>query len=165
MDIKDKVYYPFQAFNKEWALLTPGESAEDFNTMTISWGGMGTLWSLPVATVYVKPCRYTHTFMEKYTHFTISFFDEQYRRDLELLGSKSGRDGDKVGLTSLVPKVDEEDRFVSFEQAKVVLFCKRLYRQDLDLSAIPDQMVMKHYRTEAPHTMYIGEVTKIYFQQ
>ena len=33
--------------------------------MTISWGGMGTLWGKPVVTVYVKLCRYTYGFMNE----------------------------------------------------------------------------------------------------
>ena len=33
--------------------------------MTISWGGMGTLWDKPVVTVYVKLCRYTYGFMNE----------------------------------------------------------------------------------------------------
>ena len=40
----------FAQFDKKWALLTAG-SMENFNTMTISWGGLGTLWGKPVATV------------------------------------------------------------------------------------------------------------------
>ena len=43
----------FEIYDKDWALLTAG-SAEKFNTMTISWGGLGTLWNKPVVTVYVK---------------------------------------------------------------------------------------------------------------
>ena len=161
----DQVCFPFNAFSKEWALLTAGESAADYNSMTISWGGMGTLWGVPVATVYVKPCRYTHVFMEKYNHFTISFFPEKYRGDLNILGSRSGRDGNKIALTSLTPKVDEEDGYVTFEEAKAVLFCSRIYRQDMDLSAIPVWAAVKHYQSEAPHTMYIGEVIKTLFHQ
>ena len=49
----------FEQFDKKWALLTAGNS-EDFNTMTISWGGMGTIWNKPVATVYVRTSRLTH---------------------------------------------------------------------------------------------------------
>ena len=30
-------------FDKQWALLTAGKE-DSFNTMTISWGGLGTLW-------------------------------------------------------------------------------------------------------------------------
>ena len=66
---------------------------EDYNTMTISWGGLGTLWSRPVATVYVKPVRYTYHFLEKNDYFTVSFFPEEYKKDLGILGSKSGRNG------------------------------------------------------------------------
>ena len=54
----------FHIFDKQWALVTAG-TLEDYNTMTISWGGLGTLWSRPVATVYVKPVRYTYHFLEK----------------------------------------------------------------------------------------------------
>ena len=129
---------------------------DHFNTMTISWGGMGTLWSRPVATVYVKPCRYTHDFMEENDYFTVSFFPEKYRGDLSILGSKSGRDGDKVALTSLTPEAGEH--WVTFREAEQVLVCRKIYRQDLDLSAIPEWAAKAHYRTEAPHTMYIGEV-------
>ena len=50
-------------FDKKWALLTAGDK-EKFNTMTVSWGGLGTIWGKPVATVYVRKSRYTHEFME-----------------------------------------------------------------------------------------------------
>ena len=85
----------FGIFNDVWALLTAGNK-ESYNTMTISWGGLGTLWSKPTATVYVKPVRYTYKFMEANDYFTISFFSEKYRDALTLLGTKSGKDGDKV---------------------------------------------------------------------
>ncbi len=39
-------------FNNDWALLTAGTIGH-FNTMTISWGGLVTLWGRRVATVYV----------------------------------------------------------------------------------------------------------------
>lgn len=54
----------FRKFDKQWALVTAG-TPEHYNTMTISWGGLGTLWRRPVATVYVKKNRYTFEFMEQ----------------------------------------------------------------------------------------------------
>ena len=112
----------FRVFDKQWALVTAG-SLDDYNTMTISWGGLGTLWSRPVATVYVKPIRYTYQFLEKNEYFTVSFFPEEYKKDLGILGSKSGRDGDKVALTGLTPKAVEHG--VGFEQASATLICKK----------------------------------------
>ena len=50
-----------------------GYAAQHYNTMTISWGGLGTLWRRPVATVYVKKNRYTFEFMEQNDYFTVSF--------------------------------------------------------------------------------------------
>lgn len=148
----------FKLFDKEWALLTAGDSSR-FNTMTIAWGGLGTLWGKPVATVYVKPCRYTHEFMEQNDCFTLSFYAERYKKALSFLGSVSGRDCDKVAECGLTPEFLPDA--VTFREARATLVCKKIYRQELDLAAIPDDAVQKYYRTEAPHTMYIGEVLRI----
>lgn len=148
----------FETFDKDWALLTAGALSR-FNTMTISWGGLGTLWGLPAATVYVRPSRYTHQFMEAGDFFTVSFYPEAYRKDLGLLGSKSGRDGDKVALTSLTPKAARET--VTFEQAEQTLLCRKIYRQDMDPEMIPDAVKKLHYPDRCYHTIYIGQVLEI----
>ena len=85
----------FSKFDKKWALLTAGE-IENFNSMTISWGGMGTLWGKPVVTVYERKSRYTHEFIDSSNYFAISFFKEEYKKNLSEIGSKSGRDIDKM---------------------------------------------------------------------
>ncbi len=147
-----------QIFNKDWALVTAG-SKDRFNTMTIGWGGLGTLWSKPVATVYVKPIRYTHEFLENNEYFTVGFFDEKYKHSLGVLGTKSGRDCDKVALSGLTPRFLPNG--VTFCEAYTTLVCKKIYRQNLDLNAIPQDAIARYYQGEAPHTMYIGEVVEI----
>lgn len=47
----------------DWALLTAGKEG-DWNTMTVSWGGVGELWGKDVVFVFVRPQRYTLEFME-----------------------------------------------------------------------------------------------------
>ena len=37
----------FSQFDKKWALLTAGDK-ENFNTMTVSWGGLGTICVIEV---------------------------------------------------------------------------------------------------------------------
>lgn len=149
----------FDLFDKKWALVTAG-SMDDHNTMTISWGGLGTLWSVPVATVYIKPVRYTHEFMDRNDYFTLSFFGEQHKKALGLLGSRSGRDCDKVALSGLTPYAVNE-KAVGFKEAETVVVCRKLYKQDLDLDRIPDFAKETYYKTEAPHTMYVGEVVEV----
>ena len=77
----------FAQYDKKWALLTAGNESS-FNTMTISWGGLGTIWNKPVATVYVRESRYTHEFMDNNDYFTVSFYPEEYKKVLGVLGSK-----------------------------------------------------------------------------
>ncbi len=43
-------------FDKRWFLLTCGDfDAKKYNTMTISWGSLGTIWDKPFAQVFVRP--------------------------------------------------------------------------------------------------------------
>lgn len=161
MDLKNFNLAPLYVFDKEWAVLTAG-SIEEFNTMTISWGGLGTIWNKPVATIYVRPNRYTYEFIEKNDYFTISFFDKEYRNDLTILGSKSGRDVDKISLTKLTPK--SLGKYISYNEAKLTIVCKKLYFQDMNISNVYDKSnidIDKFYRTEPMHRMYIGQIIDI----
>src|SRR5699024_11934868 len=85
----------FSLIGDRWMLITAG-TREKCNTMTASWGGLGVLWGKPVATVYIRPQRYTMEFVEGSEFFTLAFFGEAYRKALALCGSKSGREIDKV---------------------------------------------------------------------
>lgn len=145
-------------FDEQWALLTAGPK-DHFNTMTISWGGMGTLWSKPVITVYVKPCRYTYEFMENNDYFVVSFFGGQYKKDLGILGSRSGRDGDKLSLTSLTPV--EIEHGMTYKEATQTIVCRKIYEQDLDKQKIPQEAIDRYYSDEPVHKMYVGEVINI----
>ena len=148
----------FSQFDRKWALLTAG-TIDSFNTMTVSWGGLGTIWNKSVATVYVRASRYTHEFMDKSDYFTVSFYAEDKRKILGVLGSKSGRVMDKIhdsGLTAV--SVGES---VSFKEADVTLLCRKLFCQRLELSNIPDEIVKSCYASGDPHDMYIGEVVEI----
>ena len=84
---------PFTAIGKEWMLITAGDETH-CNTMTASWGGMGVIWGRPSVTAYIRQTRYTKEFVDQGEYFTITFFDEAYRKALNLCGTVSGRDGD-----------------------------------------------------------------------
>ncbi|MBO4927455.1 MAG: flavin reductase [Clostridiales bacterium] len=148
----------FEVYDKKWALLTAG-TMDRFNTMTISWGSMGTLWGKPVATVYVRTSRYTHDFMDDNDYFTVSFYPSEFKKTLGVLGSRSGREIDKMHIPGMTPCAAGES--VSFEQAEVTLLCKKLCSQLLDPDHIPADIVNQFYTDDAPHNMFIGEVVDI----
>ena len=148
----------FTQFDKKWALLTAG-TKDSFNTMTISWGGMGTIWNKPVATVYVRKSRYTHEFMDDNDYFTVSFYPEECKSILGTLGSKSGRNIDKMNQSGLTAKV--LDKSVTFEEAEVTLVCKKLFVQTLAPKNMPEDIASSQYADGDVHDMYIGEVVEI----
>ena len=153
-----KIDNKFDEFESGLVLVTAG-TIDKFNTMTIGWGSIGTLWSKPVCNVYIKKNRYTHEFMDNNDYFTVSFFSEQYKKDMAILGTKSGKDIDKVSLTSLTPI--EKGNIVYFKEAKYTLVLKKIYKHDFDIDHVPTDVKKNYYIDEPVHTMYVGEVFDI----
>jgi flavin reductase (DIM6/NTAB) family NADH-FMN oxidoreductase RutF len=148
----------FKLIDHDWMLITAG-NLKSWNTMTASWGGLGTLWDKPVAFAFVRPTRYTYEFMERADRFTLSFFAEKYRDALTLCGTKSGRDIDKAEATGLTPVSGTPDT-VHFAEARLVLECRKLYHQDLDPKRFLDPAIVGFYPKKDYHRMYIGEVVR-----
>lgn len=154
---------PFRLLDKDWMLITAGiaNSNRTFNTMTASWGGLGILWNKKVAICFVRPTRYTYEFIEKNELYTLSFFEKKYREALNICGTQSGRSVDKVaeaGLTAFEIKPGA----VTFNEARMVLVCKKLYTQDLDPERFIDQTIESHYPGKDYHRMYIGDIIGTY---
>lgn len=144
--------------SNDWALLTAGES-DNFNTMTVSWGGIGELWNKDVCFVFVRPQRYTYEFIEKNDYFSLSFFGGEYKKELGLCGSKSGRDIDKIAETGFSPI--DLGKAVGFEQAKVNIVLKKLAYQDMKPDGFIDETIMKNYASNDFHRVYVGEIVKV----
>lgn len=149
----------FDAFHCDWALVTAG-TMEHHNTMTIGWGGFGCLWGKRIATIFIRPNRYTYEFVEREDYFTVSFYTEDYRKALKLLGRKSGRDGDKIAEAGLHAEAIGES--VTFREARMTLLCRKIYHQDLDLSAMDPESRKTYYAPDNPvHRMYVGEILEV----
>ena len=148
--------------SNDWSLLTAGEK-EDFNTMTVSWGGIGELWGKDVCFVFVRPQRYTYEFMEKNDYFSLSFFGGEYKKELGICGSKSGRDIDKMAETGFTP-VDLQNA-VGYEQATVNVVLKKLAYQDMKPDGFIDESIMGNYTNNDFHRVYIGEIVKVMVEE
>ena len=149
----------FSLIGDQWMLITAG-TEDKCNTMTASWGGLGVLWGKPVATVYIRPQRYTLEFVEREDTFTLCFFGEEYRKALALCGSKSGRDVDKVKECGFTVATAEGAPY--FEEADLVLVCKKAYWQDMDPSHFLDgEIDGKWYPQKDYHRIFIGEIETV----
>jgi flavin reductase (DIM6/NTAB) family NADH-FMN oxidoreductase RutF len=148
----------FGAWEPGWFLLTAGENRPGgFNSMTVSWGALGVIWHKPLAVVVVRPQRYTYEFIERYDTFSLCAFEEPQRTALELLGTRSGRDTDKMTACGLTPIALTQIACPGFDEAKLILECRKMYYGDLDPKHFLADFIAEHYQGDY-HRMYFGEV-------
>ena len=147
----------------DWMLITAGTAETGFNTMTASWGHLGSIWGhgkdALTSVVYVRPQRYTKEFIDQGEFFTLCFFGEEYRKVLQVCGSKSGRDMDKVKECNLTVKTAECGA-PYFEEAELVLVCRKRYCQEMDANQMPEDIKEKWYPNKDYHVMYISEIVE-----
>jgi flavin reductase (DIM6/NTAB) family NADH-FMN oxidoreductase RutF len=157
--IRELLVRAHHLWHEQWLLLTSGDFREGrFNTMTVGWGSLGTMWSKPFAQVVVRPTRYTYEFMERYDSFTLCAFPRQYAGALELLGTRSGRDGDKIAEAGLTPIASKTIPSPGFAEAELTIECRKLYWDDLDPANFQDPEIETHYPAKDYHRIYFGEI-------
>ena len=149
----------FSAIGEKWMLITAG-TADKCNTMTASWGGLGVIWGAPAATCYIRPERYTKEFVDREEYLTLSIFPEEYRKQLSLCGSKSGREVDKVKECGFTVKTAACGA-PYFEEAELVLVCRKRFAQDMNPDNIPEEIKEKWYPEKDYHTLYIGHIVEV----
>ncbi len=148
----------FRLIGEDWMLITAG-TREHCNTMTASWGGFGVLWHRPVAYCVVRPTRMTYEFLEAGDTFTLSFFPEECREALQVCGSRSGRDGDKIADAGITP-VEDKPGMVYFREARLVLECRKVYLHDIQPQGFADPALADFYPNRDYHRLYVGEITR-----
>jgi flavin reductase (DIM6/NTAB) family NADH-FMN oxidoreductase RutF len=150
----------YELLSKHWMLITAGK-ADAYNTMTASWGGLGNLYQSPVAFCFINPARYTYRFMENNDTYTLTFFPDEYKSALKLLGTKSGRDGDKVKESGLTP-VTTPSGNQTFQEASLIIECQKMVAQSLNPEALKDDALKQEWEGKAMHKMYIGKILRVW---
>lgn len=164
IDVKELQLNPMTLIAKEWMLITAGNEERGYNTMTASWGHLGSIWGhgggLPTSVVFIRPQRYTKEFVDREDTYTLTFFDESWKKALGYLGSHSGRDEDKVAKMGLTPVFDAGTTY--FAEAKLVLVCRKLYRGSLTEKGFLDQEIVEDcYPNRDFHDFYVGQIVKV----
>ena len=152
---------PFRLIGKEWLLITAPDKTKESgaNAMTASWGNMGILWNKSVATIFVRPQRYTYGLCEDADRFSLCVLPETRRDALKVCGTKSGKDLDKLAACSL--SCTDVDGVKVIEESKVAMICRKLYADDLKKECFIDKDQIKHYPVDDFHRFYILEIEKI----
>lgn len=151
---------PFELIGKDWMLVTAQKPDGSVNTMTASWGGLGVMWGKNVAFAVIRPQRYTKEFIDSGERFSLTFFPEQYKKELGYLGKVSGRDEDKIAKCGLT--IAREGGTPYFEEGRLVLLCRKLFAQPMDENAFLEPAVLEQwYPAKDYHTMYIAEIKSV----
>lgn len=151
----------FNLLSKDWLLVT-ATSENETNTMTIGWGGLGVMWGKNVAFIVIRPERYTYGLIEGSDRFSLTAFDDSYRKELTYCGRTSGRNENKIekcGFTLI-----NENGVPYFDEARLVINCKKLYADMFREECFLDggEAMNKHYTTHGGlHKLYIAEIEEI----
>lgn len=148
----------------QWLLLTAG-TLDDCNMMTVAWGSLGCMWSKPFAQIVVRPQRHTRQYLDRSDSFTLCAFPEKYRKDLETLGTLSGRDGAKLAKTGLTLRAARRVAAPVYKEAQLILECRKIYFQDMDPRGFVDQTIQENYAAGDYHRIYFGEILACFKQQ
>jgi len=152
---------------KKGILLTTASGGK-VNTMTIGWGNIGIEWGRPVFIAYVRESRHTKTMLEENGEFTVNIPNGSIdSRILGYCGTKSGRDHDKIADMCLITEEPNVISVPGIKELPITLECRVIYKQKLDLNAIPVELLDRYYPEEADgfrdyHIAYYGEIVDAY---
>ncbi|RMD73300.1 MAG: flavin reductase family protein [Lentisphaerae bacterium] len=152
---------PAHLWGKQWLLLTAG-TFEDANMMTVGWGSFGCMWNRPFAQIVVRPQRHTYSYLERYDTFSLCAFAEEYRKDLQTMGTLSGRDGDKLKYCHLTLRRGTRIEAPSYNEAELIIECRKKYVQDMDPAGFLDPAIEKNYPQKDYHRIYFGEIAGVF---
>ncbi len=153
-------------------ILLTTKNGEKLNSMVIGWGTLGTNWAKPVFAAYVRKHRFTIDQLTGNPEFTINVPVGEYNKKiLGLLGSKSGRNMDKIKEAGLTPVDSDVVSVPGFKEFPLTLECKVIYEQDQQLDLYSPEL-MKMYPQDVdgsatganrdPHTIFFGEIVNAY---
>jgi flavin reductase (DIM6/NTAB) family NADH-FMN oxidoreductase RutF len=134
--------------------------SRSFNSMTVAWGFIGAMWRRPVVITPVRTTRFTYEYMERYDTWTLTAFPERFRSALQLLGSRSGRDRDKIAESGLTPIPAERIEAPTYAEAILSIECKTLYYNDISPERMRDTSLDALYDNDY-HRMYYGEILAV----
>jgi flavin reductase (DIM6/NTAB) family NADH-FMN oxidoreductase RutF len=132
------------------------------NPMTIGWGTIGHIWNKPMITVMVRPVRHTFSLMESVKDFSVCVLPDQYRKQLSICGTKSGRDMNKMEHCHLTVEkcIKADASFIA--ESTIHLECRIVHKHFLDPVTLDAAIIKRHYPMNDYHMIYYGEILGIY---
>ena len=158
----------FTLVGKVFPVITAGRGC-DFNSMTASGGGLGLLFKKPTTWVILQSSRYTLELMEREKVYTISYFPDEQKKQVMFLGSKSGRDSDKMHEVKLTA-IKTPSGNISYKEARLVFECSLTQVTTPGIEDFRTQEAQEYlkeaYKDENEHRKFVyGEITHVWVKK
>jgi flavin reductase (DIM6/NTAB) family NADH-FMN oxidoreductase RutF len=148
-------------------VITAGK--EDHYNSMIGGAGFGVLFRKPTTWCLIRSDRYTLELILKEQTYTMSYFPEEYRKQMLFLGGKSGRDSEKMKEVELTP-VQTPSGDMSFKEAELIIECNLTQittpHPDDFYSQEAKDWIKEAYKEESDYRKYVfGEITHIWVKK
>jgi flavin reductase (DIM6/NTAB) family NADH-FMN oxidoreductase RutF len=152
---------------KGFSVITAGKEGH-YNSM-IGGCGLGTLFRKPTTWCLIRSDRYTLELILKEQTYTMSYFPAAYKKQILFLGSKSGRDSEKMNEVELT-SVQTPSGDMTFKEAKLIIECKLTQittpNPDDFYSQEAKDWIKKTYKEASDYRKYVfGEITQVWLKK
>lgn len=153
---------------KDFYVITAGKE-NHYNSMIGSGGGLGMLFRKPTTWCVLRADRYTLELIQKEQTYTLSYFPNEYKEQMIFLGSKSGRNSEKMKEVELVG-VQTPSGDMSFEKAGLIIECKLTQLTTPNPNDFCTQeakdYISEVYKEATDHRKYVfGEITHVWVKK
>lgn len=158
----------FTLVSKIFPIITAGKE-DHYNSMTASGGGLGMLFKKPTTWCLLKADRYTLELIQKERTYTLSYFPIEYKEQILFLGSKSGRDSEKMKEVELTP-IKTPSGNTSFREARLIIECRltQITTPNLDdfYSQEATDYINEAYKDVSDYRKYVfGEISHVWIKE
>lgn len=159
VDIFDVLPETLDKLDGEGILLVAGDPP---NPMTIGWATAGHIWHRKVITVLVRPTRYTFSLMENARDFSLCVLPVDRRDALNLCGTKSGRDTDKIEACRFQAEKCFRAEAYFIAGSDIHIECRIIHKHRVDPVTLDPSIVKRFYPLLDFHMVYYGEILGTY---
>jgi len=164
-EISDNV---FTLVGKDFTVITAGKE-DHYNSMIGSGGGLGMLFMKPTTWCILRADRYTLELIQKVQTYTMSYFSNEFKERMLFLGSKSGRDSEKMKEVELT-SVQTPSGDMSFKEARLILECKLTALtianpDDFYTQETKDYINEAYQEANVYRKLAFGEITRVWMKK
>lgn len=134
------------------------------NVMTIGWSMTGVVWRKNIYMAPVRKSRYSHPLMEEVKEFTVFVPFEDMKKQIELCGSLSGQDTDKIALCNFNMLPSNTVSVPHIQGNGITYECRVVFQAEMDPGLLlPEIKSCYSGKDEGNvHTLYFGEILDVY---